>query len=478
MSASERLTPTGTITVTADLRRVALASVIGTAIEWYDYFLYASAAALVFGQLFFEPAGPGLATILAFLTVGISFLFRPLGAFIAGHLGDRIGRRPVLVMTVIVMGAGTALIGLLPGYAQAGLFGPVLLVVLRIVQGIAVGGEWGGAALLAVEHAPKNRRGLLGSMPQMGAPIGLLLSSGVLALLNIAFPGDAFLVWGWRVAFWLSLALVAVGYWIRRSIEESPVFHELAERKEKVRVPVAKLFRRFTPVIIFAALISAGSSAVGYMTTGGYVQNYATDPAGPIHLDRGPVLWAVTLSAVVWMIASFASGWVSDHLGRRTTYAIGYVAMAGGVLALFPLVNTANIVSLGLGLVLLGAAVGFVNGGALPAWVAELFPASVRFSGASISYALGAIIGGAFAPTIAAAIFEATKSTTGITWYLLGMCALGLAGVLLLRDRSGISLRSSNEAEQSHGQLIWQKKVPLGSFDPVAAPAAGAPSGS
>lgn len=470
--------PAGAPAATTGMRRVALASLVGTAIEWYDYFLYASAAALVFGQLFFAPAGPALATILSFLTVGISFLFRPLGAFIAGHLGDRIRRRPVLVMTVIIMGAGTALIGVLPGYDQAGLLGPILLVVLRIIQGIAVGGEWAGAALLAVEHAPKKRRGLLGTMPQMGVPIGLLLSSGMLALLNIAFPGGAFLVWGWRIAFWVSLALVAVGFWVRRTVEESPIFQDLAKHDEKVKAPVAKLFARFSPVIAFVMFISAGSSAAGYMTTGGYVQNYATNPDGPLHLDRGPILWAVTLSAVMWMMASFVSGWLSDRIGRRATYAIAYVAQGAAVLALFPLVNTGNIVYLGLALVLLGAAVGFVNGGALPAWVAELFPASVRFSGASISYALGAIIGGAFAPTIAAAIYGATKSTTGITWYLLGMTALGLTGALLLRDRSGIGLGRSSEQEQSRGQLIWQKKVPTTGIDAAVSDGAHAESPS
>lgn len=446
---------------TTSMRRVAAAAVVGTAIEWYDYFVYAALAGLVFSRIMFEPAGPGFATVLSFLTVGISFLFRPLGAIIAGHLGDKHGRRPVLVGTVIIMGFGTALLGVLPTYQQAGVVGPVLIVLLRIVQGLAVGAEWGGASLLAVEHAKRNGRGLMGSMVQLGVPIGLLLSSAGLAVLDAVFPGDSFLVWGWRIAFWISLALVAVGFWVRRAVDESPVFEELAERKAEAKVPIARLFRRFAALILLAACVMAGNNAVGYMTTGGFVQNYATDPTGPLGLDRGPVLWAVTLSAAIWGISILFSGWLSDRIGRRTMFAVGYVVQAGAVLALWPLVNLGNILLLGLALALLAFALGLTNGGALSAWFAELFPASVRFSGASIAYAIGAILGGAFAPTIAALIFNSTRSTVGITWYLLGMTAVGLIGSLLLRERAGIGLRAADEADQEKGLYAWQPASPL-----------------
>lgn len=273
--------------------RVIAATVIGTSLEWYDFFVYASAAGLVFGKLFFEPAGPNAAMLLSFATVGVSFLFRPLGAVIAGHLGDKYGRRLVLVLTLWLMGAATALIGLLPTYEAIGIAAPILLVLLRVLQGISAGGEWGGAVLMAVEHAAPGRRGLLGAPPQIGVPLGLLLSSAVMAIVAWIAPGDAFLAWGWRVPFLLSIVLVFVGYWVRKSVEESPVFKEISERKQETRTPLAALLKNFLPLVLVAALVFAGNSAVGYMTTGGFIQAYAANPDGPLGLPRAAILWAV-----------------------------------------------------------------------------------------------------------------------------------------------------------------------------------------
>lgn len=452
MSASTNhpvgFTPTGTIATSTDRRRVVFATIVGTTVEWYDFFIYASAAGLVFGSLFFAPAGEGFAQVLSFITVGISFLFRPFGAFLAGHFGDKYGRRLVLMVTLILMGVATTLVGLLPTYAAIGMAAPILLVLLRILQGISAGGEWGGAVLMAVEHAPKARRGVFGASPQMGVPLGLLLASGMLALMAVIAPGDAFVQWGWRVPFLLSFVLIVIGYYIRRRVEESPVFAELAERKEETRMPIVALFRKHTLLVVIAALVFAGNNAVGYMTTGGYIQRYATDPKGPIGLATADVLGAVTLSAVTWLVFTFLSGWISDRIGRRTTYIIGWLAQLAGVFLLFPLVNTGSIVLLTLGLVVLTVGLGFTYG-PQAALYAELFPASIRFSGVSISYAIGAILGGAFAPTIAQAIVQATGSTTGVTWYLAGMTLLGLIATLLLRDRSGIPLGPDHEAEQT-----------------------------
>ncbi|MCK9917186.1 MULTISPECIES: MFS transporter [Microbacterium] len=450
--AEQGLTPTGTIASAVDRRRVVFATVVGTTVEWYDFFIYASAAALVFGELFFKPAGAGVATILSFLTVGISFLFRPLGAFLAGHFGDRIGRRRVLVLTLILMGAATALIGLLPTYSAIGIGAPLILILLRVLQGISAGGEWGGAVLMAVEHAPRTKRGLFGASPQIGVPIGLLLASGVMALMALIARGDAFLAWGWRVPFLLSIVLIFIGYWVRRRVEESPVFVEIAERKEQTRMPIVQLFRRHALLVIIAALVFAGNNAVGYMTTGGYIQNYATDPKGPIALDREPVLWAVAGSAVTWLIATWVAGWLSDRIGRRTTYIIGWVAQLVGVFTLFPLVNSGSVGALFLGLAILTIGLGFTYG-PQAALYSELFPASIRFSGVSISYALGAILGGAFAPTIATALVQATGSTLSVTVYLAGMTVIGLIATLLLRDRSGIPLGPEHEAEQAKSPI-------------------------
>lgn len=440
--------PTAGAGSTREQRRVVAATVIGTTVEWYDYFIYASAAGLVFGKLFFAGADPTTATLLSFLTVGVSFLFRPLGAFLAGHFGDRYGRRIVLVFTLVLMGAATALIGLLPTAAAIGVAAPLLLILLRVLQGISAGGEWGGAVLMAVEHAPSDKRGLYGASPQIGVPIGLLLASGMMAVMAAIAPGDAFLVWGWRVPFLLSVVLVAVGYWVRRRVEESPVFAEIAERREHTRTPIAALFRGHALLVVLAALVFAGNNAVGYMTTGGYIQNYATDPKGPVQLDRASVLWAVTASAVVWLAATWFAGWLCDRIGRRNTYLIGWLLLALGVVALFPAANSRDPWLLFAGLAGLSVGLGFTYG-PQAAWYSELFPASIRFSGVSISYALGSILGGAFAPTIAAALFSATRSWLAIVAYLLVMVALGVAGTLLLRDRPGIPLGPDHEAEQA-----------------------------
>jgi len=441
-------TPTGTISTAADRRRVVFATVVGTTVEWYDFFLYSTAAGLVFGQLFFAPAGPGFAQILSFLTVGLSFLFRPLGAFLAGHLGDKYGRRIVLMLTLILMGASTTLIGVLPTYDVIGIAAPILLILLRILQGISAGGEWGGAVLMAVEHAPKAKRSLFGASPQLGVPLGLLLASGILALMALIAPGDAFLAWGWRVPFLLSFVLILVGHYVRKKVEESPVFVELSERKEKTQAPIIQLFRKHAVLVIIAALVFAGNNAVGYMTTGGYIQRYATNPDGPVGLATADVLGAVTLSAVSWLTFTAIGGWIGDKIGRRNTYFIGWAAQLVGVLLLFPLVNTGSVGMLALGLVVLTVGLGLTYG-PQAALYAELFPASIRFSGVSISYAIGAILGGAFAPTIAQALVDATGGTTAVTVYLAGMTVIGFLATLLLRDRSGIPLGPDHEAEQS-----------------------------
>ena len=446
-ASSPGFTPTGTISTNGDRRRVVFATVVGTTVEWYDFFLYASAAGLVFGQLFFAPAGQGIAQILSFLTVGLSFLFRPLGAFLAGHLGDRYGRRVVLMLTLILMGASTTLIGVLPTYEVIGVAAPVLLILLRVLQGISAGGEWGGAVLMAVEHAPKTKRSLFGASPQLGVPLGLLLASGMLGLMALIAPGDAFLAWGWRVPFLLSFVLILVGYYVRKKVEESPVFLELAERKEKTRMPIVQLFRKHALLVLIAALVFAGNNAVGYMTTGGYIQRYATNPDGPIGLATADVLGAVTLSAVSWLVFTWLGGWIGDKIGRRNTYVLGWIAQLVGVFLLFPLVNTGSIGLLTLALVILTVGLGLTYG-PQAALYAELFPASIRFSGVSISYAIGAILGGAFAPTIAEALVKATGTTMSVTWYLAGMTVVGLVATLLLRDRSGIPLGPDHEAEQ------------------------------
>lgn len=440
-----------------DQGRVIAATVFGTALEWYDFFIYATAAGLVFSQLFFEPAGSSLGILLSFATVGVSFLFRPLGAVMAGHLGDRHGRRFVLVLTLWMMGLATAAVGLLPTYAAIGIAAPILLLLLRIIQGISAGGEWGGAVLMACEHAAPGRRGLLGAPPQIGVPLGLLMASGVMAIMAWVAPGEAFMQWGWRVPFLLSFALVLVGYWVRRSVEESPVFKEIEERQEQTKAPLSELLRGYLPLVLVLALVFAGNSAVGYMTTGGFIQNYATNPEGMLALDRGTVLLAVAGGSVVWLGSTLIAGWVSDFLGRKRTYIMGWFLQLVGVLALFPVINAGSALSLLIGLAVLSVGLGFTYG-PQAAFYSEMYPASVRFSGVSISYALGAVLGGAFAPLIAQWLVEKTGRTEAVTIYLAAMTLVGFVATMALKDRSGIPLGPDHEEEQASSPLAWSKR--------------------
>ncbi|OTG93246.1 MFS transporter [Acinetobacter sp. ANC 3832] len=449
MSSSDKMTK--------DEKKVAYATIVGTTVEWYDFFIYAAAAGLIFKDLFFAPAGNTLGTILAFATVGISFLFRPLGAFLAGYLGDRYGRRIVLVTTLVLMGIATTCIGLLPTYASIGVAAPMLLLVLRIFQGLAAGGEWGGAVLMAVEHAPIHKRGRFGSFPQMGVPLGLILASAMFALMTgVIAPGDAFIEWGWRIPFLFSIVLLFVGHWIRRTVEESPVFEEIKERKSASQTPIRDLFKNHTLLVLLAALVFAGNSACGYMTTGGFIQNYATNPNGPLNIPRTPVLICVTLASFCWLITTYISGCVSDQIGRKKTYIIGWIIQLCGVFALFPLVNTGSVPLLAAGLCFLASGIGLTYG-VQSAFYSELFPASVRFSGISISYALGAILGGAFAPMIGTWLVSVTGSTWSVTIYLASMTTIALLSTLALRDRTGIPLGPDHEQEQLKSPIIWKK---------------------
>lgn len=435
----------------AERRRVVGATTIGTAIEWYDYFLYAAVAGMVFNHSMFGPLDGGLATVISFLTVGLSFLFRPLGAFLAGHFGDKFGRRVILMVTLFAMGGATTLIGLLPTYETLGIFAPILLIFLRIVQGISAGGEWGSAVLMAVEHAPSEKRGLYGAAPQVGVPLGLLMSSGILSLMNVLAPGDAFYVWGWRIPFLLSIVLVAIGYWIRMGVDESPVFTEMAQREDVGATnPVGVLFKSHKALVIVAALIFAANGTVGYMTAGGYIQNYATDPDG-LGLERGDVLLAVTTSAAAWAVFTVLAGWLSDFIGRRMTYLAGFVIQGIGAALLFPLVNTGSIPALYGALIFLTVGLGLTYG-QQSAMYAELFPAPIRASGVSITYALGSILGGAFAPMIAAFLVNSTGNTFAVTGYLVTACAIGFGCAFVLRDPKGAPLHhdSTRPVQQSN----------------------------
>lgn len=438
----------------ATRRRVLAATVVGTTVEWYDFFIYSSMAALVFQRHFFEPAGPQLATLWSLFSIGLSFLFRPLGAFLAGHYGDRIGRKPLLVITLLVMGVATSLVGLLPTYDQIGMWAPLLLMMLRICQGLSAGGEWGGAVLMAVEYAPPGRRGVYGMYPQLGVPMGLLLASGMIALISGLSPlisPTFFDQWGWRIPFLFSIVLIFIGYFVRSSISESPVFQAISRTTKRESAPIVVVFARHRRLVGLCAVLFAGNGAAGYMTAGGFLQGYATRPladGGTLGMDRTLVLGLIAMASAVWMASTFASGHLSDAIGRRWTFLVGWALQFPAIWLLFPLVQQGpqNPALFAVGVCMFAIPLGLTYG-PVAVWFAEVFPSAVRFSGVSISYAIGAILGGAFAPFIAQALLQATGTWVAVAAYLTCMTSLGLAATLLLPEHDNVPLNQPVHSE-------------------------------
>ncbi|MGP4047744.1 MFS transporter [Streptomyces sp. 2A115] len=424
-------------------RTVALAAMAGTTIEWYDFFIYALSTGLVFSTVFFDGLGKD-SLIISLATIGISFFFRPVGAALAGHLGDRLGRRAMLIATLLLMGVATTLIGLLPTQNSIGTAAPVILVLLRILQGLSAGGEWGGAALISVEHAPTDQRGRFGAYPQLGAPLGLLLANGVLALVTALTTDDQFLAWGWRIPFLLSVVLVAAGFLIRRKVEESPVYQELKESGNHARTPLATLFKNHWPLVLGGALLFAANNAVGYMTTGGYVQAYSVN-----HLDMDPttILICAMVAAVGWLGSTMAGGVLSDRFGRLRVYRIGFVIQLAWLFPFFALLNTANTGLVVLALLLYSIGLGLTYG-PQAALFSEMYPTAVRYSGAALSYAIGAVLGGAFAPMIAEALQSSTGTVYSVGVYLAAITVVGLVVTFFLKERKGVPLSDAEAGEQ------------------------------
>ncbi|WP_159943312.1 MULTISPECIES: MFS transporter [unclassified Nocardiopsis] len=428
---------------TRERRRVLAGTMVGTTIEWYDFFIYAQAAGLVLAPLFLAPlsgANPALAQVLSFATIGISFLFRPLGAIVAGALGDRFGRKRVLVGTLVMMGLATFLIGVLPTYAQIGVAAPVLLILLRIAQGFSAGGEWGGAALMSVEHAPVSKRGFFGAYPQIGVPCGMILATFVVWVLTATIGADAFLAWGWRIPFLLSFVLIIVGHLIRKSVEESPVFQLMQKRRAQASAPLGRLLRRNSREVVLSALIFVANNAAGYLVIA-YLATYASRPVEEFGLgmERGPVLLATTLASFGWLASTLYGGILSDRLGRVRTFQLGYVLLAAWAVPMWFLVDTANIYLYFVGLLVFTLTLGF-SYGPQSALYAEMFPAEIRYSGVSIGYALGAILGGAFAPMIAELLLTETGASWSIGAYIVVLAAVSFAGVSLVKEPKGVDL--------------------------------------
>ncbi|SDO94775.1 Predicted arabinose efflux permease, MFS family [Microbacterium sp. ru370.1] len=436
-AASTRATTTG---ISREERRVLAGTLVGTSIEWYDFFIYAQAAGLVLAPLFLAPLAqtdPAIAQVLSFATIGISFLFRPLGAIVAGYLGDRLGRKKMLVLTLIMMGVSTALIGVLPTYAAIGVAAPVLLILLRVLQGFSAGGEWGGAALLSVEHAPVNRRGYFGAYPQIGVPVGMILATATLWILTSSMSAEAFLAWGWRVPFLFSIVLIVVGYVIRRAVEESPVFEDLVRRRKESSAPLGQLFRKNWRQVVLTALVFIGNNAAGYLL----IAFFATYTVTVLGLERPTVLLATTLASFGWLGFTLWGGRLSDTLGRVRTFQLGYLLLAIWAVPMWFLIDTGNIVWYFVALFVMTLGLG-LSYGPQAALYAEMFPANVRYSGVSIGYALGAILGGAFAPMIAEALLRSTGASWTIGAYIAVAALVSLVAVSLIKEPKGVDLHA------------------------------------
>lgn len=426
---------TGTVERTP-LRRVIMASMIGTTIEWYDFFLYGSAAALVFNRLFFPSYDPAIGTLLAFATYAVGFVARPVGGIVFGHFGDRIGRKRLLMLSLILMGAATVLIGLLPTYAQIGIWAPLLLVALRLVQGFAVGGEWGGAVLMAAEHGDSARRGLLASWPQAGVAAGSLLSAGVLALMAGFQSEEEFLDWGWRVPFLLSAVLVGVGWYIRNRVAESPMFEQaLVESEVPPKLPAMDVLRERPGAIVLGAGLRVGENISYYILTV-FSLTYLVDVAAE---TRSLALNALLIGAAVQFFAIPLFAALSDRIGRRSVYAFGGFGLAAWSFALFPLLGSGSNLEIYLALV-----VGLVLHGAMygpqAAFITELFPTRIRYSGVSIAYQLTSIVAGSLAPIIALWLYSEYDSALPVAIYVGVACVISGTSALLARETKGVEL--------------------------------------
>jgi metabolite-proton symporter len=431
----------------SSVRKVIVASLIGTSLEWYDFFIYGTAAALVFNQIFFPSFEPLVGTLLAFTTYAVGFIARPLGGLIFGHYGDRIGRKNVLVVTLMLMGIATFLIGLMPTYASIGVWAPILLVALRFLQGLGLGGEWGGAVLMTLESGESNKRGLNASWPQVGVPLGLLLANGVLSLMSVVTNEAAFLSWGWRVPFLLSGLLVIVGLWIRMTIAESPLFQEVEETHTKAGAPIVEVLRHYPKQVLLAVGARVGVDVAFYT----FVLFITTYVATHLGLPRHYALNAVLIAAAVQVVLIPFFGSLSDRLARRPVYLAGAFGAAVWVFAFFALLDTGQ-----FWLIVLATVVALVLHAAMygpqAAFISEMFPTKVRYTGASMGYQLAGIIGGALAPIISVALLDRYGTSIAVSLYAVAMLIVTIICVFLAPETSKIDLHADPANQRTRAQ--------------------------
>jgi MFS family permease len=426
----------------AQLRKAVIASTVGTAIEWYDFFLYGTAAGLIFGKAYFPNQDAVTATLLAFGTYFIGFVGRPIGAAIFGHYGDRIGRKATLIATLMCMGLATFFIAFVPTYSSIGIWGAVILTILRALQGIGVGGEWGGSVLMSMEWARTHgQRGLVASWPQFGVPCGLLLSTAAIAIFS-ALTGDQFAIWGWRIPFALSIILVGVGLWIRLGILETPVFQKLLDQNKIEDAPIVEVIKKQPKEIILSAFLRMSEQAPFYIFTA-FIYSYAV---GSLKMQRDFILSAVIVAAVVSFVTIPLSGHISDKIGRKNMYLLGAICMG-----IFGFIYFAMIDSTVPALVFIAIVLSLIphdmQYGPQSALIAESFTPRLRYSGASLGYQLASLIAGGPSPIIATALFAAFHSGYAIAAYIAGCAIVTLIATAMMPDYTGKDISAEYDAQ-------------------------------
>jgi MFS family permease len=423
------------------LRRAVIASTVGTAIEWYDFFLYSVVTAVVFAKLYFPNEDPIAGQLSAFGVYFVGFAARPVGALIFGHYGDRIGRKATLIATLMIMGIATFLVAFVPSYASIGIWGAVILTVLRVIQGIGVGGEWGGSVLLSMEWAKTSHsRGFIASWPQFGVPCGLLLSNLAFLAFSALAPGDAFIAWGWRIPFILSIVLVAIGLWIRLGILETPIFSKLLAEKKIERQPMREVIRRNWREIVTSAFVRMAEQAPFYIFTA-YIYAYGT---GVLHVSRDFLLVGVMCAAILSFVSIPLSGHISDLIGRKKMYMIGAATVGIFGFVYFGLVNTGSATLIFIAIVLSLVPHDMMYG-PQAALIAESFTGRLRYSGSSLGYQLASVIAGGPAPWIAEKVFGYTKSGYAIAGYILVCAIITLIATARMTDYTGKDIEGEYE---------------------------------
>ncbi|MBT2413802.1 MHS family MFS transporter [Streptomyces sp. ISL-12] len=426
------------------IRRAFFASLTGTALEWYDFAVYSAAAALVFGDLFFPSEDPLTGTLLAFSTYAVGYVSRPLGGIVFGRLGDVIGRKKVLIATLVLIGAATFLIGVLPAYSTIGVAAPIALVLLRFAQGVGVGGEWGGAVLLSSEFGDPKKRGFYASAAQVGPPAGNLLANGVLAALGALLTEDQFTDWGWRVAFLVSAALVGFGLWIRAKLEETPVFKAMEAEQDRPQAPVREVFTT-QPRALTAAILSRVAPDVLYAMFTVFVLTYATDE---LDMSRGSALTAVLIGSALQIVLIPLAGALTDRVNRRLVYGVSAVGAGIWPFVFFPMVGGGSWPLLALGVVV-ALVLHSLMYGPQAAFIAEQFSPRLRYTGSSLAYTLAGVIGGAVAPLLFTALLGAFDSWVPLAGYIALTAVVTVVGLALGRDADTAEHEDATLVEQA-----------------------------